>query len=140
MNIDSWAGEFFLTYLYVILNLVTILIDHVKFELSPSSGCLRDFTYHGFTALHAIMRLGSGLLEVREIVTEDSIKIPCSYDCCYKVRSSLHTGVHESNVPPKVVQLVCTSPITASAPIKINLKPIAQLWIHRGMTQPFPRM
>ena len=32
MNIDSWAGEFFLTYLYVILNLVTILIDYVKFK------------------------------------------------------------------------------------------------------------
>ena len=96
MNIDSWAGEFFLTYLYVILNLVAILIDYVKFKLSPSSDCLLDFTYHGVTALHAIMRLGSGLLEVREIVTEDSIKIPCSYDCCYKVRSSLHTGVHKS--------------------------------------------
>ena len=61
MNIDSWAGEFFLTFLYVILNLVTILIDYVKFKLSPSSGCLLDFTYHGVTALRAIMRLGSGL-------------------------------------------------------------------------------
>ena len=83
MNIDSWAGEFFLTYLSVILNLVTTLIDYVKSkstQLFPSSGCALDFTYHGVTALHAIMRLGSGLLEVREIVTEDSIKIPCSYD------------------------------------------------------------